>query len=162
MICVECKADRLLVEKIARVGKKDIIHEGGKSRVLRLLQRQGNLIGLVDEDPGATQPRVLKQYTLANRLSSSGIKVLKRGESTLIVLCPRLEEWIIEAARECGLNMADFRLPDDGNKLHREINSSLERLASLLDNLLQKQCRRIIELRELLVSASVGETTEVS
>jgi len=103
MIYVECKADLLLIRMVASISLRDIIHEGGKSEVLRRLEKQSKAVGLIDEDPWAFQSSLLKRYFVERSFEEDVIRVLKRRGKVLIVLCPRLEEWTLEAARKSGI-----------------------------------------------------------
>jgi len=93
VIYVECKADFVLVLKVASVRPRDIVHEGGKTEVLKKLERYPDSVGLIDEDPWALQPPILRSYSTEVSVDEHGIRVLRRGKNVLIVLCPRLEEW---------------------------------------------------------------------
>ncbi|MCS7338045.1 MAG: hypothetical protein NZ739_07390 [Verrucomicrobiae bacterium] len=79
-------------------------------------------IGLVDEDPhSANTPRSLAEYRVANEQSGIVLMECKHGsERRLIVLCPRLEEWLYDRAKECGLNPCEFGLPKDPRQLHSD------------------------------------------
>ncbi len=54
------------------------------------------------------------------------------------MLCPKLEDWILEAAREAGVNVNVYDLPDEAKRLHSMINTNLKKLESLLDTLKDK------------------------
>ncbi|MHA1267051.1 MAG: hypothetical protein ACTSRS_17565 [Candidatus Helarchaeota archaeon] len=70
--------------------------------------------------------------------------------SVLIVLCPRLEEWIIKAADLCKMNMeSKFNLPRDPRRLKRIINYRLENLKRLI-NELRGISQRVSKLEKLL------------
>ena len=138
MIYVECKPDFTLVQSLTNVTRREITHEfKGKGEICNRLREQTNCKGLVDEDPSSGQPRYVKEARLENDLSEHDIKVLYHGstDNRLIVLCPRLEEWILNAAREAGIDVRKYNLPNDGANLHRHINISLDKFESLLKDL---------------------------
>jgi len=66
----------------------------------------------------------LKKLTIHSNLHNHGIKVLydSGNNNFLIVLCPRLEDWIINAG-ESNLDTRRFGLPNDQPKLHEVIKS---------------------------------------
>jgi hypothetical protein len=66
-----------------------------------------------------------------------------------LVLCPELEEWIIAASREAGIEMADFDLPNDPEKLREIINLNIDKFEKLIDALKGKS-KRIAELERCL------------
>jgi hypothetical protein len=53
MIYVECKPDKILVIVLTNKTPDEIFHFGGKSEIFRRMQRERNVIGIVDEDPSA-------------------------------------------------------------------------------------------------------------
>ena len=78
MIFVECKPDFLLIRKIG-FSKKEIKHCGNKPGVCKMLMKNKDSIGLVDEDPGSSSPSYI--YNLENMKDSLiidkfGVKVL--------------------------------------------------------------------------------------
>jgi len=68
----------------------------------------------------------------------------------IILLCPRLEEWIIESTKKAKIHLRDFGLPDDANKLHKILNTKnkdkLNKFRDLVKYLIDKNDRRILEL----------------
>lgn len=57
------------------------------------------------------------------------------GHNRLIILYPRLEEWIIESAKRVKINLRDYNLSNNGNELHEEINGKINRFEELLGDL---------------------------
>ena len=119
---VECDPDFLLVSKGVGISRREIIHRRGKGRVLEELRKRGGK-GLVDEDPGSPQPSYLGEMVLADQLEAEGLRVLadRLKGSQVIVLCPRLEEWLLGAAREADIDFQDFGFPKEPNLLHRAL-----------------------------------------
>ena len=62
------------------------------------------------------------------------IKVMKNSvkNNHLIVLRPRLEEWLVSIAEESQTNLSEFGLPDDGHHLSKVINQKLEHVKKFL------------------------------
>jgi len=125
VIFIECNPDKYLVRQLVRgkqQRKKKIEHGGGKSKVLDLLEkRKGRIVGVVDEDPNRTKhpPKKRKEYITKD--SKDSIKLLrKRDDSSksLIELSPDLEGWLINRAKENGINLEDYGLPDNRKKMH--------------------------------------------
>ena len=151
MIYVECKPDLALVKSLTNVTRRGITHEfKGKGEICNRLRQQTNCKGLIDEDPSSGQPRYVKEARLENDLSEHEIKVLhdNTNNNYIIVLCPRLEEWVLKAAREAGIDVRKYNLSNDAAKLHREINLSLDKFEDLLDDL--KITGRLKALKNLL------------
>ena len=107
---------------------------------------------MIDEDPNAAQPPYLGTLKLIS--DQGGIRVLRDNERNhrVIILQPRLEEWIIATAQAGKIVMEDFGLSQRGNELHREINSRLPAFAKLIEALLASENPRLIRLRDLLNS----------
>jgi len=151
MIYIECKADRVLASSITSIPKRDFIHAGNKSGVCKRLERHRNCKGLVDEDPWSTDPPYMKKLKREN-LSQHELQILhdNSNDNRLIVLCPRLEEWILKTAKEAGLDVKKYHLPDDATKLHREINITLGKFERLIGELKNKNPERLKILERLL------------
>ena len=152
MIYVECKPDFLLVKKLG-YPKKQIIHAGNISEVWKSLKKNKNCCGLVDEDPHGTRPTYMAELLRSSIISNSNdIKVAydKRRNNHLIVLCPRLEEWFQKTAKILNIDLGQYGLPNNPNKLHTIINTSLDKFERLLDDVLSNNHSRVEELRRAL------------
>jgi hypothetical protein len=149
MLLLECKPDEELARRLGRI-RRDCLHLNDKGRVCNWLKRKEGLVAMIDEDPGAAQPPYLKEL---KRVSDEhGIRVLcdeSRGHR-VVILQPRLEEWVIETARTANIAMEGFGLSERGNELHREINSRLPGFAKLVDRLLDVQSPRMACLQRLI------------
>ena len=127
-IYVECKPDEVLVRALG-IPRREIKHWRDKGRLYKHLQDEPGLIGLIDEDPFSAQPAGLGRERPEER-PEYGLKVIA-GNSRLIILCPRLEEWILQAAKEAALDPTRFGLPDQGQSLHDVINLRLKNFENL-------------------------------
>ncbi|HUV02914.1 MAG TPA: hypothetical protein VMW67_05675 [Desulfobacteria bacterium] len=136
MIYTECKPDSSLV-RILGIPKKQIIHHQGKPEVCKQLEKRESWIGLVDEDPFSVQPSYLKRLPVKEDLPTCGLKILNdtSKNNELIILSPRLEEWILKAAKDAGINIKRYNLPNDEEKLHEEINTDLRKFERLVNDL---------------------------
>lgn len=153
MIFVECKPDLALVRSLTNIPRREIIHEfRGKGGICNQLKQQTHCRAMIDEDPSSIQPRYVKNAILEANLAEHGIKVLhdNANGNRMVVLSPRLEEWIIQAATETGVDLRQYNLPSDGTKLHAKINANLDRFESLLKELKHKGSGRLKALKSLL------------
>jgi len=119
VIAVECNADVKLV-RILGVGKREIRHEGCKGNIFRKLKKEAGGTGLVDKDPGSAQPSELGKYRKVE--GGEGIELYTHQDAPnkrVIVLCPRLEEWLYQRAKAVGVKPEDFGLEKDARALHR-------------------------------------------
>jgi nitrogen regulatory protein PII-like uncharacterized protein len=110
--------------------------------------------GMVDEDPGAAPHPYMKK--LVAEPVEHEIRVLHDLErkNRLIVICPRLEEWLVQSAKNSGLKMTDFGFESDkGPRLHRKINHRLPNVERLVKALLSARSSRILRLQALIKPA---------
>jgi len=117
MIYVECYADETLV-KVFNIPRRKIVHAHCKGSVCNKLEKTKNSIGLVDEDPKSAQPSYMSRLIIKS--SNCSIKLLfdKRTNNHLIILCPGLEKWILNAAIEAKIDTDKYELPNDPKRLH--------------------------------------------
>jgi len=57
------------------------------------------------------------------------------------MLSPNLEEWIISSAREAGLKLESYSLPDKSEDFHRVINLDLKKFQDLVLDLKDRSPR---------------------
>jgi hypothetical protein len=117
-IAVECYPDEAVLCALG-VPRKQLLHEARKGEVFNWLKRNAGAVGMVDEDPTSAQPRDLSSYQ--QKEAAEGLRLLvRRGNSgqRLIVVCPRLEEWLIQRAGACGVDPRQYHLPGTPKELH--------------------------------------------
>jgi len=152
MIYIECNADYALVRSLIRVARKDVIHEfKGKFEVCKRLENQRNCKGLIDEDPTSIQPPYLKHLQRQDEFSEHDLILLhdRNSSNYLIVLCPRLEEWVLKSAREASMDVRKYDLPNDARALHRHARINPDKLENLLEDL-KSSSQRLKTLKRLL------------
>ena len=156
MLYVEGKADRVPALKLTNLSSRDVRVEGDRGKVLNRLAQDYNSLAMVDEDPGQDQPGQLRRMQLVADYPGTGLKLYAddRRSNRVIVVCPRLEEWIIRAANDAGLELSSprYNLPSRASSLHNAINDDPRKLQRVIDSLLAAQSPRILKLRELLTS----------
>jgi len=149
MYLVECKPDAVLVKSLTLTSRKNIEHAGNKSELLKkLTERYGNSKGMIDEDPWSIQPPYLRKFREKYDLTSFNLKILHQTSknNTLIMLRPRLEEWVLEAAHEANIDFKKYDLPNDPIKLHECINIQIDKFQRLVEDLARSN-----RLRELKI-----------
>lgn len=135
MIYLECKADRALVQSLTGWPRREVRHENkGKGEVCNQLRKNGKCIGLVDEDPGSTQPKYLGALQTVKDLPDEGLRLLHdvARDNAVVVLCPRLEEWVLAAAKQAQVSLKDYKLPDDPATLYDSLNLDPSRVEPLV------------------------------
>jgi hypothetical protein len=117
-IAVECYPDEMVLRALG-VPRRQLLHEPRKGEVLNWLRKTPGAMGMVDEDPDSAQPRDLISYQQVQ--AEEGLVLLARqGRSgqRLIVVCPRLEDWLIQRAKICGVDPKRYQLPGTAKELH--------------------------------------------
>ena len=106
---------------------------------------------MVDEDPGAALPPYLKILKEQSREHGVPVLIDEERNNRIIVLSPRLEDWLVQTAKSAGLKMTDFGFEsDNGVQLHAEINQRLGSLQQLVKALLDAKNPRLTRLQFLL------------
>ena len=151
---MEGKPDRLLVLELTNLPVREVRRERNKSEALKSLARDPVGKALVDEDPGQRQPPLLLRLNILQDLDDLGLREYGGNSSDIrvIMLKPRLEEWLIETAGRSGISLdnPNYNLPSDSRRLKGVINRDLRKLERLIDDLLAAQSPRILKLQELL------------
>lgn len=151
MIYVECKPDVTLVKTITKISNKEVIHAGNKPEVCKQLRNQTNCVGLVDEDPGSSKPCSMSEMRLEKEIDEINVKIFSdKNRNRLIVLCPKLEEWVLGCVKETKIEIEKYNLPNNAKKLHEVININLKSFKDLINDLL-KHSHRLKMLKDLLI-----------
>lgn len=148
MIYFECDADGILIKTLGFT-KKDVFHAGSKGEVCNRLSKVQRSRGLVDEDPGDTQPTYIKNLQRPD--PENFIRILRGPkENAVIMLCPRLEEWALRAAQEVKVDPLDFNLPKDPDELHKIGNLSIKNLEKFVREIESKKSPMFKALKKIL------------
>ncbi|MGH7496446.1 MAG: hypothetical protein ACREOO_29195 [bacterium] len=140
MIYLECNPDKALVSALG-IPKNKTIHAYSKGNVCNRLTKCRDSHGLIDEDPESSQPSFLRN--LENRLRQDDVVLLyhRASNNYLIVLCPRLEEWILEAAKEAAVDPNKHGLSNEADQLHETICTRIDNFRRLVDDIKAKSQR---------------------
>jgi hypothetical protein len=137
MYFVECNPDKALLCTLG-ISKKQVIHSYGKGNVCNRLKKTSNAIGLVDEDPKSAQPSYIKTLELIDTKDEIKLYFDSKTDNRLILLCPRLEDWIVLAARSANKDITKYGLPDNANVLHKVINIKQRNYQQLIEDIRDK------------------------
>lgn len=141
-VFVECKPDFLLVKTLG-IPEDQIIHGASKSGVFSKLRKKAtNSIGLVDEDPESGRPRFFDKLQVIAEIHDIVMLYDRERSNYLIILKPRLEDWIIKTVSESDLELKSFGLSSEARKLHVEINTQLYQYKKLLETLVNHKNER--------------------
>lgn len=146
---VECFPDEELL-LFLNIPSNLITHCKGSGNVFNKLKKSANCFALLDEDPKTAPHPYLSELSLVS--DSKGIKYFKDGkrDHSVVMLCPRFEEWLINAAKEIKIKLSDFNLSENPHYLHSEINGKLKNLKNLLVSISGNESSRINELQRLI------------
>ena len=117
-ILVECYPDEALLRALG-VSKKQLRHERCKGEVVKRVRKFDCATGLIDEDPSSAQPRDLDNYKQVR--AAEGLRLLARRDDKnkrLIIICPRLEDWLIQRAGLSDIKPEDYGIPSRPDRLH--------------------------------------------
>ena len=130
-VCVECFADEAFAKALGCIKPA---HPRSKSRVIKYVKSHNNTVGLVDEDPGTTQFG-LDQFSVTQ--VKDELMVMEWRTKKVIIIQPRLEDWLLSTARKENVDVSDPRydLPDDPDMLKLVINHELESVTNLICDL---------------------------
>lgn len=150
---LECKPDEMLAKTLG-IARKSIIHCNDKGDVCKHLCKSEQRKGMIDEDPMSAQPKYLKELKEQESVYRIGHFIDPVRSHKIIVLCPRLEEWFIEACKnkKGRIDITTFNLPDNPNTLHEIINFRLDNFQKAVQKLVELKNPAILHLQSLLLS----------
>lgn len=151
IIHVECIPDEALLRKLGYT-RKQVLHHGGKSKVFNYLSNNERQWAMVDEDPGASRHPYEEKLTFKEEKYKIKYFSDRRRNNIVLVLRPKLEDWILDiCSKEC-IDLKQFGLPTKSNDLHDVINIRLVSFDKLVDHLLTINNPSIYQLKSWLDS----------
>lgn len=149
-IVVECNPDEALVKKLGYT-RKMVTHQSSRGEVINYLQKNPSAIGIVDDDPGAAKPTYFSKFSLDSneQLGIESYSIAKVG-TRLIVIKPRLEEWVLKHANALKIDLKQHSIPDNGNELHKVINTKIPRFENLIKEMIELKCPALTHLKSLI------------
>lgn len=121
-VLVECCHDTALVRYLG-VPIRRLGHVHGKGNVLRLLAKwDGEVVGVVDADTGkqSDNNRELPKYR--EEQSAYDLMLLRHHadeRKSLVVIIPKLEDWLLARAAVVGIRASDYGLPETARAMHK-------------------------------------------
>jgi len=146
-IIVECKPDEILAKSLG-LAKKEIAHQSNKGEVCNLLKKTKISLAMVDEDLNSSQPKYLSNYTLIENKHDVINLHSKSENKTILVLKPRLEEWILKRCKKSAVKPEKHFLPSNNVQLKDVINYPLVNFTNLLEELIKKNDDGLVYLKE--------------
>ena len=147
---LECRPDETLA-MVLGVPRKAIVHSHSKGRVAKSLATHSGVAGMVDEDFGEKEPLSFRRYSEVSFTHDVRLRLDSERKNRLVVVCPRLEPWLMKTAKVANVEMGRFGLPTNLRDLDADINYRLPSLERLLNALLEAKSPRLLHLRALLL-----------
>ncbi len=146
-IIVECKPDEKLV-RVLGFTRIEVAHQANKGDVCNHLMKSEIQLALIDEDPNSGQPKHLKNFDVQEE--KFGVRKLRSDKlnKTILVLRPRLEEWILSRSLACGIKPETYHLSSNTRQFKDEINNKLANFGNLLSALADAADPGLIYLKE--------------
>src|SRR5208337_865449 len=119
MILIECNNDYAFYHLLCpNCGKREFRHFSKPELIKKVHNGEfGKVIGLCDEDdPNSHRIPFLDEFILDQDLPDEGMKLFRHRSSDnkhLIMVTPRLEEWLYRRAKVCKIDPAEYKLPRD-------------------------------------------------
>jgi hypothetical protein len=154
IVAIECNADETFVVALFPKSRDYIRHFRGRSPIITRITEEETVsgIGIVDEDPQSNNlPRYFNDAYVQSESFGSVKRYVHRNKSacSLIMLCPRLEEWLLARAKAAGIDRAAYGLPDTGERLHEYAHYEREpKFEEFMKRLLNSGDAEIEKLRE--------------
>lgn len=145
-VVVECDPDEALVLTLG-LSRQEVVHQSSKGEVCNYHAKNNVRIAMIDEDPYSGQPKYLREFTIEQEKFEIRKLVHKRNGKIIIIIKPRLEEWILARCFQSGINPEKFFLPSEAKRLKDVINLRLTRFKELLNELKSKENEGIKSLQ---------------
>lgn len=151
LLYLECYPDEIVVKTLGRT-RRQFEYAGDIGGVCTLLKKHDERLGLVDEDPGKSHPTYLKTLTFVAEQHRVKLLTAPKRDNCVLVIRPRLEEWVVWMAQENGLDLKrDFGIPArTGPELHGVINQHLPKFERLIQRLLAENAAPLLHLNSQL------------
>lgn len=160
-IVPECYADTRLAEILTE--SKRCNHQKNLGQVANTLSntlKDFPALGMVDNDKGST-PKYFSEFILI--VERDNLKLLKHQtrQQYLVVICPAIEQWLLNAAKEVNLNLADFGLKENLKELSvltKSIHlSKNQNFTAFIKGLLKAESASVLLLKKWLSDFKLGK-----
>ncbi len=150
-IVLECMPDETLIRTLG-YKRKSVTHQPCRGEVINYIKKNPrNIIGIVDEDPGSPKPTYFNAFR-RETTEKHGLEsyIIKNAQIRLIVIKPRLEEWILKQAASTGINPSDHSFPENGKELHKIIHTRLPQFEGFITAMLKQKSAGLRHLQTLI------------
>jgi hypothetical protein len=149
----ECRPEECLLTNLG-FGKYLDRHHNGSGGICELLSREKNLFGWIDEDPTANHHPYYRSMYANSKSDKFGLRYCydPQKNNKLIIVKPKLEDWLITISQKAGVNLNDFELSEDPDELHKIINFKISKFQEVLHTLIKLKSPALIHAIQILKS----------
>lgn len=122
MIFVEDNSDQYILEYFNKPSKK-ILRADGKQDVVKKIKKENGSIGIIDFDDSIN----IEVSGMKKEEDHNHILLYNFRKSYLVVICPRLQNWLVTACQESNSTPSQFKLPDKVGEFHKAINKEFRK-----------------------------------
>ena len=156
-VYIEGKTDRA-IPKALGIPSSSLFDQGGIGNVINKVAREENVIGIIDEDPGQPKPRSFEQFYVDKDEQKYHLKFYRhKSNNLLIVLCPKLELWILKVAELAKIDIVKHRLANEPSQLRIDLRNDRTQahLSAFVTHLINQNNPVILYLQNILVKEYV-------
>ncbi len=110
------------------------------------------MLGWIDQDPTANHHPYYKAMCAKPVSDKLGLMYCynNKRNNKLIIVKPKLEDWIIGIAHSKGINLEDYELSNDPDELHKLINFRISKFQELLHKLIKLRSPALLNAIKIL------------
>ena len=148
----ECRPEECLLTNLNFAGAL-AQHHNGSGTICELLSKEKELIGWIDEDPTANHHPYYKRMCRKVISDKYGLKYCydPATGNKLIIVKPKMEDWIIGIAKKYKVNLEDYDLSNDPNELHKIINFKINKFQEVLHKLLRLKAKELLHAQAIIL-----------
>lgn len=122
MIFVEDNSDQYILEYFNKP-TRNIWRADGKQDVVNKIKKENGSIGIIDYDDSIEN----EVKGMDKEEDHDHLILYKSKESYIIVIRPRLQNWLITACQESNTTPSQFKLPEKVSEFHKAINKDIRK-----------------------------------
>jgi hypothetical protein len=151
-IITECYVDTIVIET-ALSAARGCNHQKGCNNVAKIMQSKLQnkfAIGIIDDDK--RKHSYFNEFRQIAASNNAAVRLYRHNEKNhyFIVICPAMEQFIVDSAQQCGVSLTDYNLPAEVKQL-ADVTKSKESknntdLKNLISALKQQNSENICKL----------------
>ena len=146
MVHTECYADDYIAQLLTDEETK---HHNDKGRVITGIKKAKGEMGLVDDDPGHSQPGYLKKMKQVDRQNDLILRKDDQG-NYVIAVYPNLEVWLEKALSKSNQNLLKYFKVKDATALHEIIHKRKPKIKLMVMEMIELENPYFLRLKSWL------------